>query len=217
MADPVTVARWVGEAGWPADSRVKAVAVALAESGGNEAKPGGLWGVGGSGDGPAQARHALGIYQAQGWKPFPAAGSGRDVLMMPVAVGAVAGAGIISTPNPISKAAEAADTAGQQARATFDLTTTAAAMATYLTTEGAWRRIVKFSLGVTLMAISAYKISSGVFLSPLRRGVAKTARTAAAVAPAAAPAIKALKKGVTPSKAPVVRSPADTEVVEVRK
>lgn len=210
MADPITIARWVGEAGWPADTRVKATAIALA-SGADPTAPGGLFGVGNTGDGPAQAKHALDVYRAQGWSAFPRHRSGLDVLMMPPAVAAVAAAGAVAVVSDVPKGAEKAAT---PITAPAQLATTAGAIATYATTEEFWRRAVKFGMGVTMMMIGAFKLTRGLVFKPVADVVVGAGRTVAAAAPVAAPAARALSNVGRPRP---VRSPADTEVVTVHK
>lgn len=103
MLNPVTIATHAARAGFRGTDLVTAVAVALAESGGNESKPGGLWNIGAGPPGtPAsQAQQAFARHKAGGWAQWATHRSNAYLLFAPMAAAAAASAevaGIIRDP-----------------------------------------------------------------------------------------------------------------------
>jgi hypothetical protein len=91
MLNPVAVAIHGARAGWRGVDLTVATAVALAESGGNEAKPGGLWNLPGvaGGDPAANAVAAYARWRAGGWGQWASHRNKAYMLLMPIAQAAV--------------------------------------------------------------------------------------------------------------------------------
>jgi hypothetical protein len=104
VLNPVTIATHAARAGWRGADLVVAVAVALAESGGNETRPGGLWNLGTAGPPgtPAvQAQQAYARWKSGGWGQWASHRGNAYLLFMPLAAAAAASAevaGIIRDP-----------------------------------------------------------------------------------------------------------------------
>jgi len=92
------VATYAARAGWRGADLVTSVAVALAETGGDPDRPGGLWNVPGSagGDPAGNAAAAFARWQAAGWPAWNTYNSRRYVLFMPAAAAAVAASSVQS-------------------------------------------------------------------------------------------------------------------------
>lgn len=162
MASPIAIARWCRDAGFTGDDRVAAVAVALAASRGEPAAAGGLFGIGTTGDGAAQATAAYAAFRRGGWKTFPAHGSASYWLYYPTASGAVvavaaevvaAGAGqAVADATPVDEVAAFA----QRGAVTLE----------FLSTDQAWTRISKVVLGLSLLAVASIALTKAVWLDP---------------------------------------------------
>lgn len=228
LTDPATIARWVIEAGWTSNrDRTKAVAVAIA-SGSDPDRAGGLFGIGGpSGDGPGQARHAQSAHAAQGWSVFPAARDGRDILFLPIAVTAVAAAaaaGAVAS-SPIGQAVgNVGQAVTAPARAAMDLSNTTNAFLSYFSTENAWKRAVKFGLGMGMIVVAATRITSATVIKPLVGKVGDAANTIIAgkiVKSSASSAAESVRRrgyrGRHTAEGAPIRDSSATEVVETRK
>lgn len=103
MLNPVAIATHAARAGFRGTDLVTAVAVALAESGGNETRAGGLWnlGAGPPGTPAAEAVKAYNRFKAGGWTQWASYRSNAYLLFAPLAAAAAASAevaGIIRDP-----------------------------------------------------------------------------------------------------------------------
>lgn len=156
MADPIEIADWVLSAGWTGADAVTATAIAL-PSGGDTSKKDGVFGLGHTGDGKAQASsaHAAWVGRGKDWSIFPAYRSRVYLLFMPPAGIAVSGA--------VAKGAGAK--VGQQvdgvvqdvkdvASGVADIATTVGRIGGFLTEPGAWDRIMKVAIGGGLVFIA---------------------------------------------------------------
>lgn len=163
------VARWAGSAGWRTPNLEVAVAVGLA-NGSDPAKPGGVWGVGGpAGDGAGQARAAHAQWQSQGWDEFPAWRSNAWRLFTPLAVAAIAAAGVASVPGAVGGAVGAgADAAAGAVASPFK---PAIDVAAYVGTDEFWGRTVKVVLGATMLIIAAASLAWTGFTRPFFQAV----------------------------------------------
>lgn len=108
---PVQIAAWSRNAGFSGLDQVTSVAVALAVGGG--APPGkgvpeaaqGAWGIGGGGDGQAQASVAFATWKQSGWGAFPTHRNGAFAFWMPVATAVEAAIGAdMTVTNPVGTA-----------------------------------------------------------------------------------------------------------------
>lgn len=103
MLSPVTIALHAARAGWRGTDLIVAVAVAMAESGGNENRTGGLFNLPGvpGGDPAGNARAAYARWKTAGWGPSKAHNDKRYLLFLPAAQMAVQAAtvqAVISDP-----------------------------------------------------------------------------------------------------------------------
>lgn len=172
MASAITIARWCRDAGFTGDDRVAAVAVALAASRGEPAAPGGLFGVGTSGDGAAQATAAFATFRRSGWQAFPAHGGPTYWLYYPTASAAVvavaaevvaAGAGqAVADATPVDEVAAFA----QRGAVTLE----------FLSSDQAWTRISKVVLGLSLLAVASVALTKAVWFDPFYNFLFRTDR-----------------------------------------
>lgn len=165
----VQIARWAATAGWRLPNLEVAVSIGLA-NGSDPAKPGGVWGVGGpAGDGAGQARAAHAQWQQQGWDEFPAWRSGAWRLYLPMAVAAIAAAGVTGA---VDRADDVVDQAAD--RAVGAITSPfqpAIDLAAYVGTDQFWNRAVKVTLGVTLLAIASVSLAWTMGARPVFQAV----------------------------------------------
>lgn len=96
MLNPVAIATHAARAGFRGADLVTSVAVALAESGGNETRAGGLWNIGAGPPGtPAsQAQKAFERHKSGGWDQWAAYRSNAYLLYVPLATAAAATADV---------------------------------------------------------------------------------------------------------------------------
>lgn len=96
MLNPVAIAIHGARAGWRGTDLTVATAVALAESGGNEAKPGGLWNLPGfpGGDPAGNAAAAYARQRSGGWGQWASHRNRAYILMMPIATAAALSADV---------------------------------------------------------------------------------------------------------------------------
>lgn len=93
MASATQIAVYVAKAGFRGSDSITAIAVALAESGGDPTRAGGLWGLQGAPADPAgQAAGAYARHKSSGWRSFGAFASNRYLLYIPTATVAAASA-----------------------------------------------------------------------------------------------------------------------------
>lgn len=145
--------------------------------GGDVDRLGGIWGVGGAkGNGKAQAVAAHGVWSGQGWAGFPAYTSGRWLLYLPLATAAASTVPAAKVPAAVD---DVRDTAGDVVDAVVGPLETVGALADFLTQPGAWQRISKVAIGLTLMAIGAMWIGYTGATRPVFRAVAGADRAIA--------------------------------------
>lgn len=155
MVSPEQVGRWVLSAGWSGADAITATAIAL-RMGSDPNATRGLFGLGTSGDGQAQATAAYKWWKGQGWTIFPAYRDKSYLLLVPVATPAVLVAG------GSSAVGGTVDTAKDAATGAVSTVTSAAGQAarlgSFLTNPGAWERITKIGLGVGIALIAVLYI-----------------------------------------------------------
>ena len=140
------------------------MAVGMAQ-GADPAGNGGVWGVGGSGDGAAQAKAAFALWQGKGWGEFPAYRSRSYLLYVPIAVVAIATAGLGQVADVVTQPAQDAANA---ATAPFR---GAVALADYVGTNEFWHRAVKIGVGTALMLIGMASIAWTAGMRPFFQAV----------------------------------------------
>lgn len=182
MATAAAVAGWVIDAGWPgADDRVTATAVGLS-TGKNPTDSGGVWQLPGapSGDGPAQARHALSVRgQPAGWGAFPTHRSGRWALYIPTAGAAVAAVSVGREGGKVAdKVTELPDAAGAAAQGLTegiglagDAFTGIAGLAGFLLDRRSWVRVSKVVAGLVLGFLGIAAITKTAAIDPITRAL----------------------------------------------
>lgn len=177
MAQPGQIANWCGQAGWSGTDRITATAVALAASHGNPNAAGGLFGIGTTGDGPAQAKAAYGTWKTDGWGAFPAHRNGAWLLWYPTAVAGVGALGAaVETTDPIGAARQATNAVAAGAAQVGGPFQEAAVVLRFLTSDQSWQRITKVVLGVTLLAIAAATLANAMWVQPFIRTVYRVDR-----------------------------------------
>lgn len=196
---PVEVARVAAAAGWRGNALVVAVAVALAESGGNpnahaltsREDSRGLWQINIRAhpeyasaqlyDPKVNAQAAHTIWVKSGWGPWSTHNSGAYLLHMPTAEAAVA---LVRPGDAAVAAADPANVGGQVAAAAagpVDVLAAAlkepARLLAWLATPAAQTRIVKVAIGSALVIGGAW-----LFARPVVQPVVDTGKKAAKVA-----------------------------------
>lgn len=170
MASAEEIAAWAKRAGWSGSDLAIAVAVALAESGGDPSNIGdiswqdktwgpsvGLWqirslnadkGTGRTRDEVANkdpqtnANHAHEIWAQSGWKPWTTYVTGKYLIYMPRAIPAAGGASVV---------VPAVDTAASLPKAILTAAAEPVRILKWLQQPGTQLRIVKVSVGIALV------------------------------------------------------------------
>jgi hypothetical protein len=188
---PISIARYALGAGWTRGDVTVAVAVAMAESGGNtdaHATRGedsrGLWQINVAAhpdlasqnlyDPATNARAAYGIWRSQGWGPWSAHNNGSYLMFMPAAEAGMLTALALG---PIGNAVESKVEGG--ANAAGGAVSQAAAIAQeplsvlkFLEQPATWQRIAKIAIGGALVVGGLYLLTRVQVLEPVGAKVA---------------------------------------------
>lgn len=166
MASVLEIAGWVLDAGWKGADATTATAIALRTTTDPNHR-GGLFGLGQGDGGAAQAAAAYAAWTGRGrdWDTFAAYRDNGYLLFMPAAAAAVAA---VTVTGPAEKLVKDADAAVDQAAATtqalLSTAETVGKVGGFLTTPGAWDRIVKIGLGVMVVGLGfAYLWKKSIF------------------------------------------------------
>lgn len=180
------VARAAARAGWRGTDLTVAIAVALAESGGNPAAHAtvgedsrGLWQINVSPaahpelasqnlyDPDTNAAAAYGIWKRSGWGPWSAHNNGSYLLYMPRASAAALAADVQAIVNdPIGSAGSAISGAAGKLPG-VDQAKVVAGFLSDLQNPAIWQRMLKVILGGALVVVGAYLIVQTQVAAPL--------------------------------------------------
>lgn len=190
---PLSVANYARGAGWGTTDATVAVAVALAESGGNtnaHATKGedsrGLWQInvaahpqlGSSNlyDPAVNAQAAFGIWKTSGWGPWSAHNNGSYLLFMPVAAASVAAAIPViggAGPQLLNNAGQGAYGAGiTAAGSVINSAQVAGSFLSDLENPAIWSRVLKVTVGGLLIIGALYIVARPVVQPVVDAGVA---------------------------------------------
>lgn len=233
LITPAAIADACVAAGWRGGDLSVAVAVAIASSGGNPDRAGGLFAIPGvaGGDPAAAARAAYALWQKPAaWGGFPAHRSRRYLLYMPIAVPAAAAAearAIAANPGAeLGKGLPGAD-AVETARSALTLAVKAGA---WMSNRNNWARVAQVMLGGLILGVAIAALTReprDKVLAPMRQireqalGVvglaANKGKGKGKGKPASSPAPASKGKGKSKpasSPAPAKRAPAKEEAKE---
>lgn len=188
---------WLADkAGWGTSDRTVAVAVALAESGGNPnahntshgADARGLWQINVSSnahpeyasqnlyDGMTNAQAAHDIWSKSGWGPWSAHNNGSYLLYMPIAAAGVATEVPISAYDAVSGAVTGA--AQTVLSPVQSLTNEATTAIKFVEDPNTWIRFAKWAVGASLIVV-ALAIAAKPIIEPAAQTATKVAGVAA--------------------------------------
>jgi hypothetical protein len=176
---PVSLVTLAHDAGWSGGDVVTAVAVAVAASGGNSGRTGGLWGVPGfppNMDPKLDAAAAYATQKSKGWGAFPKYKSNAYLLWMPAATAAVAAAGgaaVVTNPGEVLgavvDATGADDLLGTLKTATAPLLKAGA----WLGNQANWLRVAYVVFGGAIIVGSLVMIAGPGAVGSVAGGVVK--------------------------------------------
>jgi len=193
------IGSWAWVSGWRGTDLAVSIAVAMA-TGGDPARAGGLYGIGGGGDGPSQANAAYAKWKTNGWTDFPTHQSRGYLLFMPQATVA---AGIVSSVGPPTQtaveagqaAAGAVSSAVDNVSGVVDNATSIVeeplAVLRFLTLPQTWQRIAKIGGGFILVAVGTFLLTQSTIWAA-SKSVGKVAGSVVGVRKGAALAKKAV-------------------------
>lgn len=197
MLNPVTIATHAARAGWRGADLVVAVAVALAESGGNEGRAGGLWNLPGvaGGDPAGNAVKAYARWKGSGaWGQWASHRNNAYLLFMPIAAAATASAdvaGVIRDPAGAAGAVVDSITEAAKNLPGADLVSViqgpvalAYKAGAWMANPGSWERVAQVIVGGGLIIASVVMIARpaiggvaggavGMIAKPLMKGLKK--------------------------------------------
>ncbi len=142
---------------------IAATAVALAASRGDPNAPRGLFGVGTTGDGPAQAKAAAALYARSGWSAFPDHGGGSYVLLYPTAMGAVAA---LAADDARGQVGEAVADAASPLEDVAAIAREGIVVARFFQSDQAWQRVTKITVGAALIVVAAITLTKVTWFDP---------------------------------------------------
>jgi hypothetical protein len=181
QASPTQLAVWSAAAGLGGQDQAVSVAVAMA-AGGDPAGPRGAWGIGGGGDGQAQATEAAARFKASGWTTFPTHQTGGFLFYMPTATAVIQPVpGDQGVAGKIVSGLENVLPFGQQAKGigeaigggvsgvVHDVTEPFLVPIKFLEDPTTWIRLAKIVTGVALIVLAGAKFGmDNVFGAPAR-------------------------------------------------